>query len=467
MKNLVFNLRTAKAQAGCAKLKDTSLSFRRGLGRGFLFTFLLLTFGVGQMWGVNYNTFSAGDVLFYDFSDVTGNGGTNWHTGKEMMYDASGAGSVKCVIFTSNITMTTDWLIAKTAKGSWAEIKFKNRTNSAHNCIKVNAAGNGYTWTTHTKTVAEYVASGDYIMVYGGELSTWGDNQYKYRFMSANNADNTKGGGHSALSKSINGTSYSFGAALLTSGTYYQGHWNSGLSCTIEAGAAYVVRGTASLPSDYYSSAKATSGANSLYQIKKQSSTPTTSLTPTCSSSITEGEKLSFTPGSAGVSVLGNDNSIKYYLKNGSTYTEKTLSDGKIDVSDLEAGDYSIITLLYDGYIYVKASTSNFSVTPAAADYTVTYDVHSSGHGSLAATYTTGGATIGASPATVTSGSGLTFTASPNSYYKVEAWYTNAACNAGRRASSRSRIIRAIVSRLFWEAKKGMPERSVSDGVQL
>ena len=50
MKNLVLNLRTAKAQAGCAKLKDTSLSFRRGLGRGFLFTFLLLTLGVGQMW---------------------------------------------------------------------------------------------------------------------------------------------------------------------------------------------------------------------------------------------------------------------------------------------------------------------------------------------------------------------------------------------------------------------------------
>lgn len=56
MKNLVFNLRTAKAQAGCAKLKDTSLSFRRGLGRGFLFTFLLLTLGVGQMWaGEGYN----------------------------------------------------------------------------------------------------------------------------------------------------------------------------------------------------------------------------------------------------------------------------------------------------------------------------------------------------------------------------------------------------------------------------
>ena len=49
MKNVFLNVRTAKAQAGCAKLKDTSLSFRRGLGRGFFFTFLLLTLGVGQV----------------------------------------------------------------------------------------------------------------------------------------------------------------------------------------------------------------------------------------------------------------------------------------------------------------------------------------------------------------------------------------------------------------------------------
>lgn len=68
MKNLVFNLRTAKAQAGCAKLKDTSLSFRRGLGRGFLFTFLLLTLGVGQMWGADASSAN----IYYD------NTSSNW-----------------------------------------------------------------------------------------------------------------------------------------------------------------------------------------------------------------------------------------------------------------------------------------------------------------------------------------------------------------------------------------------------
>lgn len=341
----------------------------RGMQKYCILLLLLFTC-VTQAYATNYNTFAAGDVIFYDFSDVTGNGGTNWHTGKNMMYDASGAGTVKCVIFTSSITMTTDWVIAKTAKGSWAEIKFQNRTNSAHNCIKVNADGDGYTWTTHTKTVAEYVASGDYIMVYGGEPASWKESdRCVYRFMSADNIDNTKGGGHSCLTKSINGENYDFGAALLTSGTYYQGHWASGLSCAIAAGSAYVVRGTASLSSDYYSDAKATSGDNSLYQVKKQSSAPTTSLTPTCPSSITAGSKLPFTPGDAGVSVLGLPNTIKYYLKNGSTYTEKTLSDGKIDVSELGGGNYSIITLLYDGYIYVKASEDEFDVYDTWAMY--------------------------------------------------------------------------------------------------
>jgi len=50
MISLVSNLRNAKAQAGCAKSNNTSLSFRRGLGRGLLSLLALLTLGVGQMW---------------------------------------------------------------------------------------------------------------------------------------------------------------------------------------------------------------------------------------------------------------------------------------------------------------------------------------------------------------------------------------------------------------------------------
>lgn len=335
---------------------------------GFVLLSILFTIGVTNAWG---KTYSAGDVLFYDFSAVTGGGGTNWHTGTDMMYDASGAGSVKCVIFTSSVTISTTWVVAKTAKGGWAEMKFTEPA-SGKNCIKVNADGKTFSWTT--RSLAEDVASGNYIMVYGGELSSW--NQASYRFMSANNTDNSKAVANANLSITINSEAYKFGPVSLPSGTYYQGHWASGLSCAIAAGCAYVVRG--STTNTTYYEQKAKSGDNYIYRVKKQGATsPTTSLSPTCPSSIDRGSKLSFSHGAAGVSVLGRTNSVKYYLKNGSTYTEKTLSDGKIDVSDLAEGDYSIITLLYDGYIYVKASTSNFSVvTPASYSLTVEAGAH-------------------------------------------------------------------------------------------
>ncbi len=71
MKNLVLNLRNAKAQAGCAKSGNrshSSLPFREGVGlgffmRGILLTLLFLTLGVGQMWGLD---------LYLDISACTG-----------------------------------------------------------------------------------------------------------------------------------------------------------------------------------------------------------------------------------------------------------------------------------------------------------------------------------------------------------------------------------------------------------
>ena len=362
MKNLVLNLRNAKAQAGCA----TSSRMAK-----LLTTLLFLTLGVGQMWAST--TFADGDVLFYDFTAVTGGGGVNWQcNGSDMVYDPAGAGTIKCVIFTSSTTWTTSWTVAKTAKGSWAEIKFPSDRPSGKNCLKIDATGKTASWTTIS--LAEKVAAGDFIMVYGGELSSW--SQTKYYFMSSNSTDATKALANANKSITINSQAYKFGPVALPSGTYYQGHWASGLSCAITAGSAYVVRGSGA--STTYFTQKANSGSDYLYQVKKQGATsPTTSLSPTCPASIDAGSKLSFSHGAAGVSVLGRTNSVKYYLKNGSTYTEKTLSDGKIDVSDLAEGDYSIITLLYDGYIYVKASTSNFSVvTPASYSLTVEAGAH-------------------------------------------------------------------------------------------
>ena len=60
MKNLVFNLRTAKAQAeGCAKVSR--------MAKVLTTLTLLLTLGVGQMWA---------DITFYYMADMP----NNWYT---------------------------------------------------------------------------------------------------------------------------------------------------------------------------------------------------------------------------------------------------------------------------------------------------------------------------------------------------------------------------------------------------
>ena len=374
------------------------------LSRGFVLILALFTLGFGQVWAST--TFADGDVLLYDFSDVTGGGGVNWQVnGSTMVYDPAGAGTIKCVIFTSSTTWTTSWTVAKTAKGGWANINMPSDRPSGKNCIKIGSDGKTASWTTIS--LAEKVAAGDFIMVYGGELSSWNQSSYYFIGSNSNTTDNTKAFANANKAITIDSEAYKFGPAALPSATYIQGHWASNLSCTIAAGCAYVVRGSTTKTTYYEEKAK--NGDNYIYRVKKQSATaPTTTLTPTYPLMIKQGEKLSFTPGAAGVSVLGNTNSIKYYLKNGSTYTEKTLSDGKLDVSSLPAGEYQIITLLFDGYIYVKASTSTFTIEPTHA-----VTINNDGHG------TTSPSGAQSSVGEVT---GIAISADPNDDYEFVNW---------------------------------------------
>lgn len=368
-----------------------------------IFLFFAAILCATSAWGST--KFVAGDVLFYDFTDVPNNGGVNWaYSAGNLVYDPIGAGTVKCLVFTNTQTWSSSTLIAKTQYGSWSEIKFTTDRPAGCNCIKFNENGKGYTWTT--RSIEEAVLSGNYIMVYGGELTSW--SQDKFLFMATNSTDDTKAVASIKQTIKINSENYYFGPALVAPGTYYMGHWNSGLKYSIEAGSAYVVRNSGA--STTYFTKKAEGGGNCLYQVKKQSSTPTTTLTPTYSATIMEGEKLPFTPGDAGVSVVGKTNTIKYYLKNGSTYTEKTLTDNTIDVSDLPAGNYSIETLLYDGYIYVKASTSNFTIESA---YDVTFA--NDGNGT---TNQTGTIKVGAI-------TGIAIDATPNTDYVFNTWQSS------------------------------------------
>ena len=352
--------------------------------------------------GVQANTkFTAGEMLFYDFTAITGGANWSWNGGTGLAYDANCGGTIKAVIFTADETWNTGKTIAKSDKGGWANITFKDRT-AGTNCIKIGADGKSYTWTTHS--IEEDVLSGKYIMVYGGELNSWG--QSEYWFLTEANDERKAAVAKTKLSITINREAYKMGPVLLPSGStsYIQGHWNSGMTCSVEAGSAYVVRNSTS-KTNY--TKKAQSGSDYLYQVKQNSTAPTKTLSPTCPTKILQGEKLPFTPGAAGVSVVGKTNTIKYYLNNNGTYTEKTLTDNTIDVSDLPAGNYSIETLLYDGYIYVKASTSNFTIEQ-------TYDVTFANDGN-GTTNQTGTIKVGSS-------TGIAIDATPSTDYVFNTW---------------------------------------------
>ena len=365
-----------------------------------IFLFFAAILCATSAWG--NTTFQAGEMLFYDFSAITGGANWSWNNGG-LAYDDQAQKTVKAVIFTAAETWSTTKVIAKTNKGGWTDIKFKDRTTGT-NCIKIGADGKSYTWTTHS--IEEDILSGNYIMVYGGELDSWG--QSEYWFLTESNDERKAAVAKMKLSIKINNEGHRFGPVLLPNNTtsYIHGHWNSGLKCSVVAGSAYVVRNTGA--STTYFTSKQASNGNAVYQVKKQgSSSPTTTLSPTCPTKILQGEKLSFSHGEAGVSVVGKTNTVKYYLQNGTTYTEKTLTDGTIDVSDLPAGNYSIITLLYDGYIYVKASTSNFTIESA---YDVTFA--NDGNGT---TNQTGTIKVGSS-------TGIVIDATPSTDYEFKAW---------------------------------------------
>ena len=83
---------------------------------------VILLMGVSNAWA-NYTWYS-GDLLYYDFSAVSG--AVNWNDGNSMQYDEYGGGKVKKVEFSSTKDMDDTWGVAKTAIGGWSDIKFSN-----------------------------------------------------------------------------------------------------------------------------------------------------------------------------------------------------------------------------------------------------------------------------------------------------------------------------------------------------
>ena len=92
------------------------------------------------------------------------------------------------------------------------------------------------------------------------------------------------------------------------------------------------------------------------------------------------------------------------------------------------------------------AATLYAQWTYDVTEYTVTFGVGTgyTSYGSLSAKNNTTSAAI-TSPATVRSGQSITFTATPETGYEVEGWYTNAACTAGKHNEGKNTYTTSII----------------------
>ena len=288
----------------------------------------------------------------------------------------------------------TSWTASPAGNATFANANKKSTT--------ATITGN-VTITAHfTSSLQEALIAGSYIMVYGGELKSW--DQDNYYFMNTNSTSDKAATASFILEKNIDGDT-EFGVATLPPGTYYQGHWASGMSCAVSAGHAYVVRGSGS---STYLTQKANNGSDYLYEVIKQSSTaPTYSVSTTIDSEVPQGGNISVSSGDPGVSSIGLPNSLVYYLYNGSTWSTLTVSEGVATVSALSVGEgYKIVTFLYDGHIYVKADEDEFEVIEATG-HTITYTAQSTGW------------TYGTKPTAAEAEEEVTFVVTPTDGYTV------------------------------------------------
>lgn len=170
------------------------------------------------------------------------------------------------------------------------------------------------------------------------------------------------------------------------------------------------------------------------------SSTANTVFRPTKSSQL----KATFTANTYTITLDGNGGTsgsatVQYNASSLSSITHAsragytlngyyTASSGGSKVINAD-GSLNNVAGWVSGSYWNKASNGTLYAqwTENIVNYAVTYGVHSSGHGTLAATNTATSATI-SSGSEVLSGTGVTFTASPATGYEVDGWFSNSAC---------------------------------------
>lgn len=209
------------------------------------------------------------------------------------------------------------------------------------------------------------VLKGDKVMFYGAEPYDWDAGTY---FVMTTNSTDTKvtsgdmpKNNESTDKVTLGGTGYKFTALCAPAGTYYLGHWASGMQGKVSAGGTYIVGKQNT--STGFTQLAAGSDSNYLYSYNNGA---TLTATTTCNSEIKGGSTLTVntSPSSAGTSTIGKNNSFEYYIGDSSgKYYKYTLSGGSINTSSLADGTYTLKTVLTDGNIYVVGDTDTFTVS--------------------------------------------------------------------------------------------------------
>lgn len=117
-------------------------------------------------------------------------------------------------------------------------------------------------------------------------------------------------------------------------------------------------------------------------------------------------------------------------------------NDGTYDVTwnPSSTSDDKLTFVLSDGIDSVSY-TADFTVSAPVTSYTVLYGSNNSEFGSITAA--AGGSPIGS---TVTAGTEVTFTATPNGGYEVEGWYSNAGCTDKIAGTSTANVYKVTVN---------------------
>lgn len=273
---------------------------------------------------------------------------------------------------------------------------------------------------TDTRLIS--VLDGSKVMFYGGEDVNWG--QDIFYAMTSNSTSSAVDSASMSGNITIGSTGYEFALLCVPRGTYYLGHWASGLSTTVSAGDTFIVWGNSGI-SGY---TKVTGDGNCIYK-------PTVIGTTTADTTLSDNEvatsdSLGVTTSTpAGSSSLGFANTFEYYVHNITTdkFYKVALSEGKLDTSAFtDDGEYEVKTVLKDtNGLYVLADTDSFVISNKAK-CSVTFGSNDANMGKV--TVSDGTNSYTTSPASVEEGKEVTFTATANEGYKFDGWYSDADC---------------------------------------